>query len=266
MTPDQAQVQEATRIVQERLCRAAEIGVILGSGLGAVVEHVKEARSLPYSEIPHFAVTTAPGHAGRLVSGTLGGKQLIVQQGRAHLYEGYGLGAILLPLCVMRDLGARILVVTNAAGGLNPGFRPGDLMLITDHINMTGPNPLVGPHFLDMSAAYDPALRGLALDAAPGLGIELRQGVYLGVTGPSYETPAEVRAFRTLGADAVGMSTVHEVICARSLGLPVLGLSVIANLAAGLTAEPLSHEEVTRVVGRQVGPVAALIRALIPRF
>jgi purine-nucleoside phosphorylase len=270
MTPDEAQVQEATRIVRKRLCQAAEIGVILGSGLGAVADRLEEGRSLPYSEIPHFLVPTVPRHAGCLVSGTLGGKRLIAQQGRVHLYEGHGFDAILLPIRVMRELGVRVLVVTNAAGALNPDFRPGDLMLITDHINMTGANPLigpsndaVGPRFLDMAAVYDPALHALALDAAPGLGIELRQGVYLGVTGPTYETPAEVRAFRMLGADAVGMSTVHEVIYARYLGLRVLALSVIANLAAGLTEEPLSHNEITRAVAEQGARIAGLLKGVV---
>jgi purine-nucleoside phosphorylase len=270
---DEAKVSEATGVVRDRLCQAADVGVILGSGLGAFAGRLDEASSLPYSEIPHFPASGVPGHAGRLVAGTLSGKRLIVQQGRVHLYEGYGFDRILLPLRVMRELGITILVVTNAAGGVNPEFRAGDVMLITDHINMMGTNPLIGPNddtlgprFPDMSNAYDPGLRKLALDAARELGIELKQGVYLAVTGPSYETAAEVGAFRTLGADAVGMSTVPEVICARYLGLRVLGLSVIANLAVGLTDEPLNHDEVTRTVAAQGDRVALLIGATVARL
>jgi len=269
MTPDEAQALEATDVVRKRLCRAADIGVILGSGLSAVAERIEGAGTLPYSEIPHFPVTSVPGHGGQLVAGTLGGKRLIVQQGRTHLYEGHGFEQVLLPIRVMRKLGVGVIVVTNAAGALNPDFRPGDLMLITDHINMMGTNPLIGPNdeasgprFPDMSNAYDPDLCELALNAARELGIELRQGVYLAVTGPSYETPAEVRAFRTLGADAVGMSTVPEVIYSKYLGLRVLGLSVIANLAVGLTAEPLSHDDVTRVVAGQADRIAGLLAGL----
>ncbi len=281
MRPGQQEVREATDCVRDRLCRVAEIGVILGSGLGAFADRLQDAASLPYSEIPHFPASSVPGHAGRLVSGSLHGKRLIVQQGRAHLYEGVGFERILLPLSVMRELGIHTLIVTNAGGGVNPTFRPGDLMLITDHINMMGANPLIGPNdalvrqgplvrqgmrFPDMSGAYDLDLRTLALDAAAETGIELKQGVYLAVTGPSYETPAEVRAFRTLGADAVGMSTVPEVIYSKSLGLRVLGLSVIANQAVGLAAKPLTHDDVTRTVSEQSDRIAALLAAVIKKL
>ncbi len=272
---DKTKLAEATGVVRDQLCVSADIGVILGSGLGAFADRLDDARSLPYPEIPHFPLRRVPGHAGHLVTGTLSGKRLIVQQGRAHVYEGYSFEQILLPLRVMHELGVRTLIVTNAAGAVNADFRPGDLMLITDHINMMGTNPLIGPNddalvrrglgprFPDMSGAYDPGLRDDALAAAHDIGIELRQGVYLAVTGPSYETPAEVRAFRALGADAVGMSTVPEVIYARYLGLRVLGLSVIANPAVGLTHEPLSHDEVVRTVAAQGEHVAALLGAVV---
>lgn len=263
-------VRDATDFVRDRLCQAADVGVILGSGLGAFADRLEDAASLPYSEIPHFPASSVPGHAGRLVSGAIHGKRLIVQQGRAHLYEGHGFEQILLPLRVMRELGIHTLIVTNAAGGVNPTFRPGDLMLITDHINMMGANPLIGPsddalrmRFPDMSSAYDLDLRNLALAAAAETRIELKQGVYLAVTGPSYETPAEVRAFRNLGADAVGMSTVPEVIYANYLGLRVLGLSVIANLAVGLAAGKLTHDDVTRTVSKESDRIAALLAAAI---
>ena len=270
MTPGKAQVDEAVAVVRERLCATAEVGVILGSGLGAFADSLQEKRVLPYSEIPHFASSSVPGHAGRLAAGILEGRRLIVQQGRFHVYEGHGFDRILLPLKVMHELGVKTLIVTNAAGGVNPDFRAGDLMLITDHINLMGTNPLIGPNddamgprFPDMSNAYDPVLRNLALDAARELGIELKQGVYLAVTGPSFETAAEVRAFRALGADAVGMSTVPEVIYARYFGLGVLGLSVIANMAVGLTDQPLSHDEVVRTVAAQADRIAALLQATI---
>ena len=269
---DKTKLGEATGVVRDQLCPSADVGVILGSGLGAFAEELENTVSLPYAEIPHFPLPRVPGHAGRFVAGTMGGKRLIVQQGRAHVYEGYSFEEILLPLRVMHELGVRTLIVTNAAGAVNADFRPGDLMLITDHINMMGTNPLIGPNdglgprFPDMSGAYDPGLRELALAAARDLGIELRQGVYLAVTGPSYETPAEVRAFRALGADAVGMSTVPEVIYSKSLGLRVLGLSVIANRAVGLTDQPLSHDEVTRTVAAQANRIAALLRDVISRW
>jgi len=266
---DEQKVAEATDAVRARLGEA-DVGVILGTGLGAFADRLEEPTVLPYSEIPHFAVSTVPGHKGRLVGGLVEGRRVVVQQGRVHFYEGLGFERILLPLRVMYELGARTLIVTNAAGAVNADFEPGNIMLITDHINMMGTNPLIGPNderlgprFPDMSSAYDAELRHLALDSARELGIELRQGVYLAVTGPSYETAAEVRAFRTLGADAVGMSTVPEVIFANSLGMRVLGLSVIANRAVGLTDQPLSHDDVTRIVATQADRVAALVAGVI---
>jgi len=272
MRIDETQVQEAVQAVSATLCESAEIGVVLGSGLGTLADQVENAALLPYAEIPHFVESSVHGHAGRLVAGTISGKRVIIQQGRAHLYEGYSFEQMLLPLRVMRTLGMQTLIVTNAAGGLNPDFGPGDLMLITDHINMMGTNPLIGPNndalgprFPDMSNAYDPALRLRALDAARETGIELKQGVYLAVTGPSYETPAEVRAFRALGASAIGMSTVPEAIYANYLGMRVLGLSVIANLAVGLTPQELTHGDVTRTVAAQADRIAALLAAVIAK-
>jgi len=256
--------------VRARLGGDADVGVILGTGLGTFADRLEKPAAFPYAEIPHFAASTVPGHKGRLVGGLVGGRRVIVQQGRLHLYEGLGFDQVLLPLRVMHELGVQTLIVTNAAGGVNADFAPGDLMLITDHINMMGTNPLIGPNndalgprFPDMSNAYDRELRDLALDAARDLGIELKQGVYLAVTGPSYETAAEVRAFRTLGADAVGMSTVPEVIYSQSLGMRVLGLSVIANRAVGLSDQPLIHDEVIRIVAAHPGRVAALLARVI---
>jgi purine-nucleoside phosphorylase len=270
MQVDERQIREAMAAVRGRVRDAANVGLILGSGLGAVAEGLGEMRSLPYSDVPGLPISGVAGHRGCFVGGTLGGKRLIVQQGRFHLYEGLGFDQILLPLRIMYELGARVLIVTNAAGGVNPDFRAGDLMLITDHINLMGANPLIGPNderlgprFPDMSNAYDPELRALALGAARDLGIELKQGVYLAVSGPSYETDAEVRAFRTLGADAVGMSTVPEVIYAKYLGLRVLGLSVIANMAVGTTVQPLSHDEVVRTVAAQEGRTGDLIEGIL---
>ncbi|MBN1919299.1 MAG: purine-nucleoside phosphorylase [Verrucomicrobia bacterium] len=266
-------VTEAVTAVRERLCAAAEIGVVLGSGLGAFADGLDERAALPYFEIPHFAPSSVAGHAGRLVTGIVGGKQLIVQQGRHHLYEGHGFEQILLPIRVMYELGVKTLIVTNAAGGVNADFGAGDLMLITNHINLMGTNPLIGlnddtggPRFPDMLDAYDSGLRRLALEAAGVLGVELKQGVYLAVTGPSYETAAEVLAFRALGADAVGMSTVPEVIYSRYLGLRTLGFSVIANMAVGLSNQPLSHDEVIRTVAAQGERIAKLIRAVASRL
>jgi len=267
---DETKVREAVGVVRERLCASADVGVILGSGLGRLANGLDERKALAYSDIPHFAASSVPGHAGRLVAGVIEGRRVVVQQGRSHLYEGLGFDQMLLPLRIMFELGVRTLIVTNAAGGVNADLRSGDLMLITDHINMMGTHPLIGPNddavgprFPDMSDAYDPELRKLALDAARELGIELKQGVYVAVSGPSYETAAEVRAFRALGADAVGMSTVPEVIYARYLGLRVLALSVIANRAVGLMEQPLSHDEVVRTVAAQGERVAALLGAVI---
>lgn len=233
-----------------------DTAVILGSGLGDFAEELAEPVILPYAEIPHFPVSTVAGHAGRLVCGKLGEKKILAMQGRFHFYEGYPMEEVVFPVRVMAMLGIRRLIVTNAAGGVNPDFHPGELMLITDHINFMGTNPLIGanddqlgPRFPDMSHAYDEQGLALARRAAQQAGIPLREGVYAAFTGPSYETPAEIRMVRTWGADAVGMSTVPEVIAANHAGMRVTGLSCITNLAAGMQ-KSLNHEEVMATSAR----------------
>lgn len=233
-----------------------DTAVILGSGLGDFAEELAEPVILPYAEIPHFPVSTVAGHAGRLVCGKLDEKKILAMQGRFHFYEGYPMEEVVFPVRVMAMLGIRRLIVTNAAGGVNPDFHPGELMLITDHINFMGTNPLIGanddqlgPRFPDMSHAYDEQGLALARRAAQQAGIPLREGVYAAFTGPSYETPAEIRMVRTWGADAVGMSTVPEVIAANHAGMRVTGLSCITNLAAGMQ-KSLNHEEVMATSAR----------------
>lgn len=249
-------IKEAADFIANKINRP-EIGLVLGSGLGDLVEQIEDPKIIPYQEIPHFPVSTVSGHAGRLVGGIIKGKNVVAMQGRFHYYEGYSLTEVTFPIRVMQKLGIRTLIVTNAAGGLNPDFQPGDLMLITDHINFLGINPLrgknyseLGPRFPDMTEAYDPFLRQLARKAAQSLGITLQEGVYAWVGGPSYETPAEVRMLQMLGGDAVGMSTVPEVIVANHGGMKVLGLSCITNVAAGLGHTKLDHREVVETAQR----------------
>jgi purine-nucleoside phosphorylase len=219
--------------------------IITGSGLGGIATAMTDTITIPYTDIPHLLRSTAPGHAGQLILGTLAGKKTALFSGRVHYYEGATMSQVTYPVRIAHALGAGTLILTNAAGGINPQFSPGDLMLITDHINFLGNNPLIGaPRFVDMTDAYSRPLREKLIAAAQTAGIVLRQGVYLATTGPSYETPAEIRAFARLGADAVGMSTVPEVIMARYLNMDVAGISCITNMAAGLTGEKLSHEEV----------------------
>lgn len=228
-----------------------EIAMILGSGLGFLGDLCKNAVSIPYGDIPGFPVSTAPGHAGRLVLGELSGKKVAIMQGRFHYYEGYSFSTSVYGVRVLRLLGAKTLIVTNASGGLGDGFNPGDIMLIEDHIKFFDESPLrgenipeLGTRFPDMSYAYTPALRETALKSAESLGIALRRGVYMYFPGPQYETPAEIRAAKILGADAVGMSTVPEVISASHAGMSVLGFSLICNMAAGLQTHKLSEQEV----------------------
>ena len=245
------QVMCAADYLREQTDLRPEIGVILGSGLGGLAERIEDAEHIPYSQIPGFPRSHVPGHAARLVLGRVGGRQVAAMQGRFHFYEGFSMRELTLPVFVLRQLGVQTLLVTNACGAINTDLAPGDLMLIQDHINLTGQSPLIGPNderfgqrFPDMTRAYDPALRQLALDTARRLGIGLREGVYAFYAGPSFETAAEIRAFRALGADAVGMSTVPEVVAARYLGMRVLGLSCVTNMATGIAAAPHSHQEV----------------------
>lgn len=237
--------------IKSRIACEPKIAIVLGSGLGGLGELVANSVVIDYADIPGFAVSTVPGHAGRLIIGKLSGKDVVLMQGRFHYYEGYDLNTVTLPVRVLRRLGVEILIVTNAAGGINEAMKPSELMLITDHINLTGRNPLRGANderfgvrFPDMSEAYDRELRAVCEKAAALEGIKLHKGVYLWVTGPSFETPAEIRFFRIIGADAVGMSTVPEVIVANHAGMRVLGISCISNMAAGILPQKLSHKEV----------------------
>jgi purine-nucleoside phosphorylase len=247
-------IDEAAASVRGRSRMRPGLAIILGSGLGALAEAVEREVTLPYREIPHFPVSTAVGHAGNLVLGTLEGKAVVVMQGRVHTYEGYDAAEVVFPVRVMHALGAGTLLVSNAAGGLNRQWASGDLMVIADHINFMGRNPLIGPNeddlgprFPDMSAAYDRSLVALAERAAQAEGIALRRGVYVAVSGPNYETPAELRMLTRWGADAVGMSTVPEVIAARHLGMRVLGLTAITDMATGEQVESVTHESVLAV-------------------
>jgi len=270
-----AQVNEITRAIQGRTKRHPTIGLVLGSGLSALAEAVNQAEVIPYDTLPHWPVSTVPGHSGRLVLGTLEGQSVMVQQGRAHFYEGYSMSQITLPVRVMRALGVTTLIVTNAAGGINPGFEPGDLMLIRDHLNMlgiAGHNPLrgpnddaVGPRFPDMTQAYDPALRRLAHETAAENGFSLQEGVYAYVAGPSFETPAELGFLRTIGADAVGMSTVPTVVVARHAGIRVLGISTITNKAIPdpKPGTELSHEEVLETGKIVIPRLTRLIQGIL---
>jgi len=246
------------------------VAVVLGSGLGAFADHLADARAAPFSDLPGFPRTTVQGHKGRLVYGSLQGVPVLAQQGRLHGYEGHDAATVAFPVRVLGVLGVRALVVTNAAGGANPSFAPGDLMRITDHVNLTGHNPLTGPNeerlgprFPDLSRAYDPRLAAALEAAARSCGQKLRAGVYLQMNGPSYETPAEIRMARSLGADAVGMSTVPEVIAAAHMALPVCGISCITNLAAGISPHALTHEEVMEVARAVEGKFLELLRAFI---
>jgi len=254
---------------------APAAGLILGSGLGGFVGRLERAVAIPYQEIPSFPVSRVPGHAGRLVVGELpapgGSVAVAAMQGRAHGYEGWSGEDVAFGARVLCSLGVKLLFVTNAAGGVNPAYAPGDLVRIVDHLNLSGTNPLtganderLGPRFPDLSEAYDARLGILLDDTAAGLGAPLRRGVYACMSGPSYETPAEVRMLRLLGADLVGMSTVPEVIAARHMGVPVAGISVVTNLAAGLTRRPLSHEEVAEMAGRVEGRLAAVLEGFLP--
>lgn len=250
-------IEACVKAVREKTQLVPETAVVLGSGLGDFADKVEEPVSVEYRDMSGFPVSTVPGHRGRFVFGTLAGKPVAVMQGRVHLYEGYSAKEAVLPLQVLHALGAKRVILTNAAGGMGKGLAPGDLMLLTDHISSFIPSPLIGPNedflgvrFPDMTEVYSCGLREKAEQAARELGIPLKHGVYLQVSGPQYETPAEIRMYQRLGADAVGMSTVCEAICARHMGMEVCGLSCITNMAAGLGKKPLSHEEVQETADR----------------
>lgn len=273
------QTQAAVAHIRSLTTLEPRIGIILGTGLGNFAAAIASPTTIPYSTIPHFPRSTVEGHSGNLVLGHLGEVPVAVMQGRVHAYEGYSMAEVTFPTRVLAGLGCSTLVVTNASGGIEPSFPAGSLVLITDHINLTGLNAAAGPNeprfaaaqgfgqrFFDMSGAYSPALRDLALREAGRQGLVLHQGVYLAVLGPSFETPAEIRAFRTLGADMVGMSTVHEVIVARHMGLNILGISLVTNPAAGVSAEIIDHNEVMAIGRRVEASFTALLTALIPQL
>ena len=268
-----AQVEEAASIVRAQCGPLPETAVVLGSGLGDFADTFADAVRMPYGELPHWPASTVVGHAGRLVVGSVAGRRVAALAGRAHFYEGHDLAAVVFATRVMGRLGVKHIILTNAAGGINTSFSQGALMVIDDHINMLGSNPLVGPNderfgvrFPDMSEVYSRRLRQVADDAARARGVPLSHGVYVAVHGPSYETPAEIRAFRTLGADAVGMSTVPEAIAARHMGLEVLGISCITNMAAGVLPQPLVHDEVMETARRVRGSFIALLEGIIERL
>lgn len=248
----------------------ATIGIILGSGLGNLTTHIKDMQSIEYERIPHFPLSTVPGHCGRFVFGLLDDKPVAAMDGRFHYYEGHSIQDVVYPVYVMKMLGIRTLIVTNAAGGINTGYLPGTLMLIVDHINLMGTNPLIGAHdetlgprFPGMSNAYSKRLRNLAIEAANEEKIAIEQGVYAAMTGPSYETAAEIRFLRTIGADAVGMSTVPEVIAAAHSGIEVLGISCITNMATGMTVQEHSHESVIATAQMAENTMERWVRAII---
>jgi purine-nucleoside phosphorylase len=271
-------MRDAASFVKSKTSSRPKIGVVLGSGLGAFAEALGHTVRLSYHEIPGFPVATAVGHAGELVIGTLGANGLgtvdvAVMSGRFHLYEGYTAQQVTSGIRLFRELGVERVVLTNVAGGINLNFGKGALVLLSDHVNLQGANPLVGrndeelgPRFPDMTEAYAPELRQLCRDTAEGIGISLHEGVYAGVLGPSYETPAEIRFLKAIGADLVGMSTVAETITANHLGMKVLGISCVTNLAAGLSDEKLNHEEVLETANRVSGTFLKLLRALLPKL
>jgi purine-nucleoside phosphorylase len=249
-----AEITAAASFIRSRTELRPAIGLVLGSGLGAFAKSLSDPAVVPYGEIPHFPTSTAIGHRGELVVGRSGGVPVAVMAGRVHLYEGYPAGQVAFPVRVLGRLGVKTLILTNAAGSVNVNYKPGELVVLEDHINLTGTSPLLGPNpdelgprFPDMTDVYDPALREIAEKACWKAGVAVRKGVYLGLTGPAYETPAEIRMARTLGADVVGMSTVLEAIAARHMGIRCLGISCVTNMAAGVLKKKIDHQEVLDV-------------------
>lgn len=261
---------QSAAYIQERIPQNPTLGIILGSGLGALVDIMEEKTVIPYGEIPHFPQSHVAGHAGNLVIGRIGNLVVAAMQGRFHFYEGFSMKEVAYPIYVMKLLGVRDLIVTNACGGINAGFRPGDLMLLTDYINMLGNNPLIGSNderfgvrFPDMSEAYSRTLIAEAERAAEALGLAYQKGVYAIFSGPCYETAAEIRAYAHLGADAIGMSTVPETIAANYLGMRVLGIACITNMATGIAKEKHTHEEVMRIAGESSERLCSWVRKII---
>lgn len=266
-------IEEARRYLETRTAMRPRIAVVLGSGLGAFAEELADAVRIPYREIPHWPGATAVGHAGELVFGKLGDRAMAVMAGRVHLYEGYTPQQVAFGVRVLGTLGVRSLVLTNAAGGINLEYGRGALVLISDHINLQGSNPLVGenldrmgPRFPDMTEAYAKRYREIAYAAADEIGVELKEGVYAALLGPSYETPAEIRHLRVIGADLVGMSTVPEVIVANHMGMQVLGISCVTNMAAGILPQKLNHQEVLETGAAVRDDFVRLLKAVLPRL
>jgi purine-nucleoside phosphorylase len=269
--PEFVRAEAAANFIQRKTKLRPKIALVLGSGLGAFADEFADAVRLPYAKIPHFPRSTAIGHAGQLVLGTVEGVQVVGMQGRVHLYEGYSAKDVAFPIRVFTRLGVKAVILTNAAGGIKKDFTQGRLVVLSDHINLQGANPLIGPNdelfgprFPDMSSAYDRKFRELTLAAGRMLGINLGEGVYAALAGPNYETPAEIRYLRSIGADLVGMSTVPEVIAARHSGIRVLGISCVTNAAAGVLDQPLDHKEVLETAERIKGHFIGLLRAVIP--
>ncbi len=263
--------EEAAAYVRVHIKTRPQIAVVLGSGLGAFADELSEAVRVDYRDIPHFPQSTVAGHSGILVVGYLDGVPVAAMQGRVHLYEGYSAREVAFPMRVLGRLGVKAVVLTNASGGINASYEAGSLVVLKDHINMQGANPLVGPNderfgprFPDMTHAYTKQYREMALAEARRLGLEVHEGVYVGLTGPSYETPAEIRAFRTMGADVVGMSSVAEAIVARHMGMKILAISCVANLAADVSNEEVSHGEVLAVMKKSEGGLVRLLKAVLP--
>lgn len=265
-----SKVLEAKKYIEGKICVQPDIALILGSGLGDLAEEIEQAIVIPYQQIPHFPVSTVEGHAGQLVFGEWQGKQVVAMQGRFHYYEGYAQREVVFPIYVFKQLGVKLLIVTNACGGMNPNFSAGDLMLITDQINFTGDNPLIGynheelgPRFPDMSTAYTPRYIAMVRELAQKLQIPLHQGVYVGISGPAYMTNQELTMLAKLGGDVVGMSTVPEVIAAKHTGLDVIGLSCITDLAIGGEVESISHEEVIAMANQTKPTFIKLVKAIV---
>jgi purine-nucleoside phosphorylase len=268
-----AEADHAARVIRARLgVDAPACGIVLGSGLGGLADDLEDARRISFGDVPGFPTATVAGHAGALLAGRLSGREVVMLAGRFHMYEGHAAALAGFPVRVLHALGARTLFVSNAAGGVRRTLEPGDLMIIADHVNLMFRNPLIGAlqdgdtRFPDMSQAYDPELRALLRQAASAVGVRAQEGVYFGLLGPSYETPAEIRMLERLGADAVGMSTVPEVIVARTLGMRVAGVSCITNLACGIGQHPLSHAEVLEVGARVGAQFRALVREFVARL
>ena len=264
---------EAAEWLRQHHCGDADVAVVLGSGLGDFADHLGSPFTIPYDDIPHWPASGVIGHAGKLVGGTVAGRRVLALSGRVHHYEGYDMQTVTFAMRAIGRLAVPRVILTNAAGGISPNCSRGALMVIDDHINLMGGNPLVGPNderfglrFPDMTNVYSPRLRGIADAAGQALGVAIQHGIYVAVLGPSYETPAEIRAFRTLGADAVGMSTAPEAIVARHMGLEVLGISCITNAAAGVFPEPLHHSEVLETAQQVKGQFIALLEGIIGRL